>query len=227
MKGWQMFTRTTSKSFDRLVCFALYLHSLIIVILVLRISFTLPIFKSAEEDNLSNMSLCVFIHIFEPLVESGEAHVRTELLEKDLYKNPAGWCCGLLTHPDALQHLVKKCSSRQEKQGLDNWDTLCIKLKFNQIGKIPFLHSRAQSLCTVGEQTVVPHSWVCWSPVCELYRTALKIWPQNSPYTPSSADRTSKYTKRDHEESFLHVIQTSIHTPYTNINMQTSSGLTK
>lgn len=168
VKGWQMFTRTASKSVDRWVCFGLNLHSLIIVILVLRISFTLPIFKRAEEDNLSNMSLCVFIHIFEPLVESGEAHVRTELLEKDLYKNPAGWRCGLLTHPDALQHLVEKCSSRQkEERGLHYWDTLCVNLKFNQIGKIPFLHSRALSLCTVGEQTVVPHSWVCWSPVCE------------------------------------------------------------
>lgn len=165
------------------------------------------------------MCLCVFIHIFKPLIESGEAHVRTELLEKDLYKNPAGWCCGLLAHPDALQHLVEKCYGWQkEEQGLDNWDTLCIKLRLNQIGMIPFLHSRAQSLCTVGEQTVVPHSWVCWSPVCELYRTALQIWPQNSPCTPSSADRTSKDTKIYHEELFLHVTKASIHTPYTNIN---------
>lgn len=84
-----MFTRSTSKSFDREVCFGLNLHSLIIGILALRISFTLLIFKGAEEVNLSN-SLCVFIHVFEPLVEPGEAHVRTELLEKDLYKNPAG-----------------------------------------------------------------------------------------------------------------------------------------
>lgn len=110
-----MFTRSTSKSFDREVCFGLYLYSLIIVILVVRISFTLPIFKSADEDNLSN-SLCVFVHVFEPLVEPGEAHVRTELLEKDLYKNPAGGCCGLLAHPDALQHLGEKCYSRQEEE---------------------------------------------------------------------------------------------------------------
>lgn len=65
--------------------------------------------------------MCAFIHVFKPLIESGEAHVRTELLEKDLYKNPAGGCCGLLTHPDTLQHLGEKHSSRQKEEwGLEN-----------------------------------------------------------------------------------------------------------
>lgn len=50
----------------------------------------------------------VFILVFESLVEFGEAHVSTELLEQDLHKDPTGRRRGLLTHPDTLQHLVKR-----------------------------------------------------------------------------------------------------------------------
>ena len=52
--------------------------------------------------------MSVFVLVLEPLVESGEAHVGTELLEKDLHKDPAGRRRGFLTHPDTLQHLVER-----------------------------------------------------------------------------------------------------------------------
>lgn len=53
------------------------------------------------------MFVCVVIHVFKPLVEFRETHVGTQLLEKDLDKDPAGGSCGLLTHLDTLQHLVR------------------------------------------------------------------------------------------------------------------------
>lgn len=53
---------------------------------------------------------CVYVfvvHVFESLVEFRQTHVGAELLEKDLDENPAGGRCGLLAHPDALQHLME------------------------------------------------------------------------------------------------------------------------
>lgn len=60
-----------------------------------------------KRDRKAHVSvLCVFVLVFEPLVESGEAHVGTELLEQDLHKDSAGRRRGFLAHPDTLQHLV-------------------------------------------------------------------------------------------------------------------------
>lgn len=47
------------------------------------------------------------LRVFQPLVEFRETHVRTKLLKENFNKNPAGRCRRLLTHLDALQHLVK------------------------------------------------------------------------------------------------------------------------
>ena len=75
------------------------------------------------------------------------------------------------------------------------------------------LHSRAQSPCRASERTVEPRSSVCWSPVGELFRTALKKSPRNSPCTPSSADRTSTHTHRStHTDRHTHT-HTHTHTP--------------
>lgn len=60
--------------------------------------------------------VCVFVLVFEPLVEFGEAHVGAELLEKDLDEDPAGRRCGLLTHPDTLQHLVETQEIKLERK---------------------------------------------------------------------------------------------------------------
>lgn len=54
--------------------------------------------------------VCVFVRVFESLVEFGEAHVGAELLEKDLHKDPAGRRGCLLTYPDTLQNLAERHS---------------------------------------------------------------------------------------------------------------------
>lgn len=65
--------------------------------------------------------MCVFVRVFKPLVELWEAHVGTELLEKDLYKDSAGRRGGLLAHPDTLQYLVNalKEASTEVLTGID------------------------------------------------------------------------------------------------------------
>ena len=45
------------------------------------------------------------VHVFEPLVEAGQAHVGTELLEQDLHEDTTGRGGGVLTHLDTLHHL--------------------------------------------------------------------------------------------------------------------------
>lgn len=55
--------------------------------------------------SVCGVCLCV-VHVLQPLVESRETHVGTELLEEDLDEDPAGGRGGLLAHLDALQHLV-------------------------------------------------------------------------------------------------------------------------